>query len=276
MTSTPRRLAALAAAWLLAVTTAPAVAAVAAEADRTFDTTPTRVVAKCKGGPGRISMTVLPRGGGSYQVTVEARRLVNVDAQWRAELYAFTAEDDVETTSTFRRRPVDRAWSFTTDLQLEGAPPAYFIVEAQRLSGEGSGNDLCFVGSSPDRPNGAFSACARGLNVLVLRPQQDGTLEVRHSVFAGAPNRRWTVQLSVESEGSGEGVLTFDRANDRGVVRTTFRLGVGEEPFDYSSSVFTVSAESATGTTCWLRIEPGTLAARGDSDDLSPRLLLRR
>src|SRR4051794_27486964 len=158
MTLTRRRAVALAATWTLALTSAPATIAVAQQARVVTPPDATRVVAPCRSGPGRISITVLPRGEGSYRVTVLARRLRNDDSQWRAKLLAFTRNGE-EVATTFRRRPVDRAWSFSTDVRFDNAEAASFLVGARRLREDGSSDDDCLVGNSPGRPEGGFAPC---------------------------------------------------------------------------------------------------------------------
>src|SRR4051812_46559536 len=131
-----RRVVALAVASLLALTSLPAAVSGADAASTATPPDATRAVARCAHGPGRISVTVLPRGHGSFRVTVLARGLRDDDSQWRTDVLAF-ARNGAQVETTFRRRPVDRSWSFTTDVVLTEAGAATFLVDARRLREDG-------------------------------------------------------------------------------------------------------------------------------------------
>jgi hypothetical protein len=268
MTFTRPKVVALAAAGLLAVTTVPVAGASADEARVAVPPDASRVVARCSGGPGRIAVTVNSRGGGSYRVTVVARRLAHNDALWATDLSAFTRRGE-EVLQTFLRRPVDGSWSFRSDVHFEEDGPATFLVDS-RSSGA-RGDTICLVGNSPTRPVGAFSTCGRGFQLLVLRPKADGTLVARHNLFFVAPHRRWQLEFEVESEERGEGSGTTGRTNGNGVLRTETQLG---DLADYDDSVFTATAESRRGRHCRIRLDPGTFTEPGAAADRSMRGLL--
>lgn len=270
MTSAHNKRVALAATAMLALTTAPVTAAPHAAAAVPPDAT--RVVGTCSGGPGRLAVTVLPRGGGSYRVTVTARRVREVDAQWRIRLLAFTRAGE-EVRTTFRRRPAARSWSFATDVAFERAGAASFVVDARRLREDGTAADRCFVGNSPARPLGAFVPCGRGFQLLVLRPEDDGDLLVRQRLLEVAPHRRWNLQVEMATEDSGVGVGVLLRSNSRGEVRHDETFG---DVTDLVDPVFTAQAKRPGGARCWVRIDPGPLGTGGDGGAPSPRQLLRR
>ncbi len=268
MTTALPRLVALAASALLAVTMAP-VPAVGAAGAAAIAPDAARVVARCVGGPGRVSVTVLPRTGGSARVTVVARRLADNDALWRAELIAFTRTGE-EVETTFLRRPVDGSWSFSTRVQFEKSGAATFVVAA-RSAGR-RGETTCLVGNSPTRPVGAISSCGRGLHLLVLRPQDDGTLAVAHALLFVAPRSRWQFELTIERGDSGEAFGYSDVTNGRGVIRTRLELG---DLAAYQEARFTATAENRHGRRCWIRMNPGTLTTDGADAPLA-RPLVRR
>jgi hypothetical protein len=268
MTSAPQRLLAITVAGLLAVATAPVGAAAPARTAVPPDVT--RVVGTCSGGPGRLSVTVRPRGGGSYRVTVKARRVREVDSQWRIGVLAF-ARDGEEVRTTFRRRPVGRSWSFATDVRFGRPVAASFLVDAQRLREDGTGADRCLVGNSPGRPEGAFVPCGRGIQLLALRPQEDGTLVVRQNLIGVAPRRTWNLQVEMATEDSGIGVGVTARSNRNGVVRQEESFG---DVSDLVDPVLTAQAERPGGTRCWVRLDPGTLTPGGGGG--SPAELLGR
>jgi len=271
MTSAHLKRLALGATAMLALTTVPGAtaphsAAAAAPPDAT------RVVWTCAAGPGRLSVTVLPRGGGSYRVTVEARRVREADSQWRIAVLAF-ARTGEEVRTTFRRRPVQRSWSFATDVAFQEAGAASFLVDARRLREDGTGADRCLVGSSPARPEGAFVPCGRGFQLLVLRPEEDGDLLVRQRILDVAPHRPWNLQVEMATEDSGVAVGVLTRSNRRGAVRHDETFG---DVTDLVDPVFTAQAKRPGGARCWVRIDPGPLTAGGERGAPSPRELVRR
>src|SRR3954452_1922184 len=132
MPLTGRRVVALAVTSLRALTSLPAAVSGAEAASTATPPDATRAVARCAHGPGRISVTVLPRVHGSFRVTAVTRGLRDDDSQWRADVLAF-ARNGAQVETTFRRRPVDRSWSFSTDVVLKDAGDETFLVNQRRL-----------------------------------------------------------------------------------------------------------------------------------------------
>lgn len=270
MISGTRRFATLVTAAVLGAGTALVGAAAGAEPQARLDPGATKVVGKCKPGKGKIALTVLPLGAGSYEVTVKASRLPE-DSRWRGDLIAFS-DNGGEASQTFRRRAAEGTWSITRKLTFEDAPgQAVFFVEA-RGSGDEGGDVACFVGGTSGQPAVVgFTLCAKGFTSLLLRRRDDGTLVVKHRIDRGARDARWRLNLTVDSAEDSQSV-TFDAlSNRRGVVKSQVEFtAVPEDP------VFTMRATGEHGARCRIRINPGPLTAAVTGQSGSPRQLLGR
>lgn len=273
MTSRTRRLGAVVAAGVLASPAASFGVATGAEAQARIDPAAMKVVGDCKGGTGKIGLTVLPIAEDTYQITVKARRVLE-DSRWRAELFAFSYDADdgsgAEDNQTFRPRATNGSWSFTTEVDLTGGGPQVTFGVDARTSDDG-GDITCLIGSSPARPVAGYSLCAREIHFLSLRQRGDDKLVVRHAITAGAADTRWRLELKVFNSEESRSVAFNNVSNKHGVVRSRVELTAVPE-----DSRFTVRALNERGGHCYIQVDPGPLTAEVTGSSVSPLKSLLR
>lgn len=249
-----------------------ATVATGAEAEARLDAAAMKVVGDCKGGTGKIALTVLPTAENIYQVTVKARRVLD-HSRWRAELFASGGEGSegvIQDDQTFRPRAVDGSWSVTTEVDLSGGGQLAVFDMRARTSNDKGGNINCVAGSSPARPVEGYSLCARSFHVLDRRQREDGTLLVRHTINDSPAGTRWRLLLKVANAAESQSVVFHNVSGKYGVMQSRVELSAVPE-----DSRFTVRANSERGGHCYLRVNPGPLTAATTSGAMSPRVLNR-
>jgi hypothetical protein len=183
----------------------------------TADPRATTVTGACYGGPGRLSLTVLPPvAGEDIQVRATARGLTS-GSPW---IIGMESEDGSGREREFRRVAVDGRWTVRAQFQPPGEPqPAVFVVSAYQRGEPRSG---CFVLTSTASPEGGLTTCdnPERLAIVVAREQDDGSVLIRSLLFGMRPGTAWHLTLAATGAGFRQGVEFDDYASRRGTVRS--------------------------------------------------------
>jgi hypothetical protein len=213
----------------------------------------TSVTGACFGGPGRLSLTVHPpaAAGGTYQVDVTARRLVD-GSRWVIGV-AQETNDAGGAEKDFRRVADGGGWTVTAEFPSPAAgDQTVFYVSAYE---HGARGHICYVLNSPASPVGGLSRCNNlGREVVMLaRELDDDSTLIRSILLDVAPNSRWHLELAATGAASRQVVEFDDRAGKRGYVWSRVVIEGVKDPR------LRLVATNQKGGRCFLRLNPANV-----------------